>query len=48
MDKKEKYLKDINERFSGKAKELLFKQLDLFYEDNNDVMKNRYKIGDDF
>ena len=47
MTNKEKYLKDINERFSGKAKELLLQQLDLFYEENNNIIKNKYDIGSD-
>ena len=47
INNKEKYLSDINNRFSGKARDILIKQLDLFYEENNEVHKNKYKIGDD-
>lgn len=47
INNKEKYLSDINNRFSGKARDILIKQLDLFYEENNEVHKNKYKIGDE-
>ena len=46
INNKEKYLTDINNRFSGKAKELLIEQVELFYEENNDIIKSKYKIGD--
>ena len=47
MTNKEKYINDINKRFSGKVKELLLQQIDLFYEENNDIIKNKYDIGSD-
>lgn len=47
INNKDKYLKDINERFSGETREILINQLDLFYEENKDIIKNKYQIGDD-
>ena len=47
MSNKEKYLEDINKRFSGKARDLLSEQVELFYKDNNDIIKNKYNVGDD-
>lgn len=46
MSNKEKYLEDINKRFSGKARDLLSEQVELFYKDNNDIIKNKYKVND--
>ncbi len=43
---KEKYIKYINERFEGKSKELLLKQIDLFFEDEN-IPKNKYSVGEE-
>lgn len=44
---KDKYIKDINKRFKGKAKDILLKQVDLFYRDNQDIIKNKYSVGED-
>lgn len=44
---KEKYLKDIEERFNGKTKEVLINQVELFYSDKEEIIKNKYNIGDD-
>lgn len=46
MNKKNKYIKDVNNRFDGKAKELLINHINLFYNDNEKIIKNRYKAGD--
>ena len=46
MNPKEKYLKMIEERFSGKAQELLIHQVNLFYEDQI-IPKNKYQVGED-
>lgn len=46
LNNKEKYLSDINNRFSGKTRDLLIEQVELFYEENNDTIKNKYVIGD--
>ena len=44
---KDKYIKDINKKFKGKAKDILLKQVDLFYRDNQDIIKNKYSVGED-
>ena len=44
---KEKYLKDIEKRFNGKTKEILINQVELFYSNEEDITKNKYKIGED-
>lgn len=44
---KEKYLKDIEERFNGKTKEILINQVELFYSDKEEIIKNKYNVGDD-
>lgn len=46
MDK-EKYLKDIESRFTGKTKEILINQVELFYSSEGNVIKNKYNVGDD-
>lgn len=47
MHNKDKYINDVMSRFSGNAKDILLKQIDLFYDANNQILKNRYNIGDD-
>lgn len=47
VNNKDKYLKIINERFDGKTKELLTRQVELFYQDKKDVPRTNYKVGDD-
>ncbi len=47
MNNKEKYINDINNRFSGKTKDLLLKQVELFYEDNPNIEKTKYNVGDE-
>ncbi len=44
---KEKYSKDIKDRFEGKTKDLLLKHLDLFFQDNVSIPKNQYEIGEE-
>lgn len=44
---KEKYLKDIENRFTGKTKEILINQVELFYSNEEDITKNKYNVGDD-
>ena len=46
MYSKDKYLKDINERFSGKTRDLLVEQVELFFQDIL-VDKNKYDVGED-
>jgi hypothetical protein len=43
---KEKYIKDINKRFKGETKDLLLKQIEMFYKETN-VEKTKYKTNDD-
>ena len=49
MNKKNKYIKDVNNRFDGKAKELLINHINLFYNDNEKIIKNKddslFKFG---
>lgn len=40
------YIDIVNERFSGKSKELLLKQIDLFFKDEN-ISKNKYSVGEE-
>ena len=47
INNKEKYLNDINKMFNGKARDLLIEQLDLFYEEDKHINKNKYNVGDD-
>lgn len=47
MNNKCKYINDINKRFKNEAKEILLQQVDLFYQENKNIKKNKYKIGDD-
>lgn len=46
MNNKEKYINDIHDRFNGKTREILLKQVDLFYNNQN-IEKTKYNIGDD-
>lgn len=46
MDMKQKYIEDTNKRFKGKTKELILKQIELFYDNNININKNKYNIGD--
>lgn len=47
MNNKEKYINDIMERFDGKAQELLLRQVEMFYQNDKDVKKNKYKVGEE-
>ena len=47
LSNKEKYVKDINNRFSGVSRDLLLEQVELFHKENNDIIKNKYGIGDE-
>ena len=42
MNDKEKYLNDINKRFTGQTKEILKDQVNLFYDENMEIKKNKY------
>ena len=47
MNNKNKYLEDINKRFTGKTRDMLIKQVELFYKDSKEIKKNKYAINDD-
>ena len=46
MINKEKYIEYANNAFDGKAKDLVLKQIDLFYNEDMIIHKNNYSIGD--
>ena len=47
INNKDKYVDIINERFEGKSKEILLKQVELFYDNNQEINYNKYALGDD-
>ena len=47
MNNKEKYLKIVNERFEGKAKEILTSQIEMFYVQENEIKKAKYELNED-
>lgn len=47
MHNKDKYINNVINKFSGNAREILLKQIELFYDVDNQITKNRYNIGDD-
>ena len=46
MTDKEKYIENINKRFKGKTKDILLKQVEMFYKNNPVIEKTKYKEGD--
>ena len=46
MKNRIEYEKLINEKFDGKVKELLLENVELYYKENIDVIKNKYEVGD--
>ena len=46
MKTRKEYEKYINDNFDRKAKELLLKNVDLYYRKDIEINKNKYKIGD--
>ncbi len=44
---KEKYIEHVNNNFTGSAKEIILKQIELFYKDEKIEINNKYNIGDD-
>ena len=46
MKIRQEYEQFINEKFAGQARELLLKNVKLYYQENIDVKKNKYKVGD--
>ena len=46
MKTRQEYERLINEKFEGQARELLLKNVGLYYQENIDVKKNKYNVGD--
>ena len=46
MESKAKYIEDINNRFNGKAKDILLHQVELFYQNDKNIEKTKYNVGD--
>jgi hypothetical protein len=42
----QKYIDIVNERFTDKAKDILLKQIDLFFKEEN-ISKNKYSVGEE-
>ena len=42
-----KYIEIVNDRFDGKAKELLINHIDMFYNNKEVINKNKYSVGED-
>lgn len=47
MNNEKKYLNDIEKRFEGRTKELLINHVKLFYSNTNDIIKDKYNIGEE-
>ena len=47
MKTKEEYEQFIKERFNSRAKELLLRNVELYYQENVEIKKNKYIVGDD-
>lgn len=45
MNNKEMYIKNIEEKFNGRAKDILLNQINLFYDDTKYIEKNKYSVG---
>ena len=43
---KEQYIKLVNENYEGKAKELILKQIELFFQEEK-IEKTKYQVGED-
>lgn len=46
MLNKDKYINYTNNKFEGEAREIILKQIELFYDDSITISKNHYKVGD--
>lgn len=46
MKTRTEYENYVNTKYDGKTKELLLKSIDLYYQEDIDVIKNKYNIGD--
>lgn len=45
--KKEEYITFVNNNYNGSAKELILKQIDLFYDDKEEIPYHKYEIGEE-
>ncbi len=46
MTKKD-YIDLVNENYEGEAKDIILKQIELYYKENNEIKKNKYNVGDE-
>ncbi len=46
MLNKETFVNYVNEKFIGKTKEILLYQINLFYDDKQEIEKNKYNVND--
>ena len=44
---KQDYIKNTEERFTGKTKVLILNQIELFFNNEIPIIENKYKIGDE-
>ena len=47
MNIKSKYVEDVKKRFDSKTKEVLINHINLFYDNTEDIVKNKYNVGED-
>lgn len=47
MKSKEQYIEDIKNRFNGKARDILLSQVELFYQNKQDIEKTKYNVDDE-
>ena len=47
MKTKEEYIEFVNNKFDGKAKELLLKNIELYYKDDIQININKYDVGEE-
>ena len=45
MNNKEMYIKNVVEKFTGRTKDILLNQINLFYDDTKNIEKNKYSVG---
>lgn len=45
MNNKEMYIKNVEEKFNGRTKDILLNQINLFYDDTKNIEKNKYSVG---
>lgn len=45
MNNKEMHIKNVEEKFTGRTKDILLNQINLFYDDTKNIEKNKYSVG---